>query len=74
MKETKIDVVILTKNSLEPCLKDCLDSVYANIPVNRLLVVDGGSTDGTLNLVQEYSRVEIIEDLKVIEQQRDKKA
>ncbi len=64
MKETKIDVVILTKNSLEPCLKDCLDSIYASIPVNRLLVVDGGSTDGTLNLVQEYPRVEIIEDSK----------
>jgi len=57
-----VDVVLLTKNSLEPCLKDCLDSIYANIPVNRLLVVDGGSTDGTLELVQKYPRVEIIDD------------
>ncbi len=33
---------------MKPCLKECLDAVYANVPVGRLLVVDGGSTDGTL--------------------------
>jgi len=62
VKETTIDVVLLTKNSVEPCLKDCLDSIYANVPVNRLLVIDGGSTDGTLDLVQKYPQVEIIDD------------
>lgn len=62
-KEEKIDVVILTKNSIEPCLKECLDSIYHNLPVNRLLVVDGGSTDDTLKLVQKYPRVEVIDDL-----------
>jgi glycosyltransferase involved in cell wall biosynthesis len=53
---------MLTKNSAKPCLKDCIDSVFANIPVNRLIVVDGGSRDGTLDLVQKYSEVEIIDD------------
>ena len=44
----KIDVVLLTKNSIKPCLKECVESIFANLPVNRLIVVDGGSTDGTL--------------------------
>lgn len=48
---------------MAPCLKKCLDSIYANIPVNRLIVVDGGSNDGTVDLVQRYPRVEIIADL-----------
>lgn len=59
----KIDVVFLTKNSMKPCLKECLDSVYANVPVGRLLVVDGGSTDGTLELVQKYPDAVIINDV-----------
>ncbi len=56
-------MVLLTKNSLQPCLKQCIDSAYAQLPVGRLLVVDGGSTDGTLELVQKYPRTEIIEDV-----------
>ncbi len=58
----KIDVVLLTKNSLKPCLKECLDSVYGNVPVNRLIVVDGASTDGTLELLQNYPRVVVVDD------------
>jgi glycosyltransferase involved in cell wall biosynthesis len=58
----KIDVVLLTKNSVKPCLKECLESIYAYIPVNRLIVVDGGSTDGTLEVVQEYPNVKVIKD------------
>jgi glycosyltransferase involved in cell wall biosynthesis len=58
----EVDVVLLTKNSIKPCLKECLDAVYANIPVGRLLVIDGGSTDETLNLVQKYPHVEVIDD------------
>ena len=59
----KIDVVLLIKNSLEPCLNECVDSIFANIPVNRLIVVDGGSTDGTLELLQRYPNVEVVKDL-----------
>jgi len=58
----KVDVVLLTKNSLKPCLSECVESIYRNVPVNRLLVVDGGSTDGTLELLKEYPGVKIIED------------
>lgn len=58
----KIDVVLLTKNSVKPCLRKCLESVYANVPVNRLIVVDGGSIDETLNIVQRYPNVVVIDD------------
>ena len=62
--QPKIDVVLLTKNSLQPCLKECVESIYKNIPVNRLIVVDGGSNDGTLELLQKYPNVKIIDDSK----------
>jgi len=59
-----VDVVMLTKNSLKPCLKECLESIYKNIPVNNLIVVDGGSTDGTLELLRSFPNVKIFFDLK----------
>jgi glycosyltransferase involved in cell wall biosynthesis len=62
--DQKIDVVLLTKNSLRPCLRECVDSIFKNIPVHTLIVVDGGSTDGTLELVKEYPNIKIIDDAK----------
>jgi glycosyltransferase involved in cell wall biosynthesis len=50
-----IDVVMLTKNS-EHLLDRCLASIYQNVPVNRLIVVDGLSTDRTLKIVDEVNR------------------
>lgn len=50
-----VDVVLLTKNS-DRKLRDCLDSVYLNIPVENLIVVDGYSTDKTLQIVNDYSQ------------------
>jgi len=50
----KVDVVVLTKNS-EPTLEKCLDSIYENVPVNRLIAIDGFSTDGTLSILRKYS-------------------
>jgi len=48
-----VDVVILTKNS-QRLLKDCIESVYENVPVNRLIVVDGHSTDDTERIVENF--------------------
>lgn len=50
-----IDVVVLTKNS-EHLLGRCLASVYENVPVKNLIVVDGFSTDRTLKIVDEVDR------------------
>ncbi len=50
-----VDVVIITKNS-ENMLKECLKSVYKNVPVNRLIVVDGYSTDKTTEIVREFQK------------------
>jgi glycosyltransferase involved in cell wall biosynthesis len=60
-----VDVVLLTLNS-DRKLRDCLESVYRNVPVNQLIAVDGGSTDQTLNILQEFNlkhgNVKIIND------------
>ncbi len=60
-----VDVVLLTLNS-ERKLQDCLDSVYRNVPVNRLIAVDGGSTDRTLQILAKfnakYSNVKVVTD------------
>jgi glycosyltransferase involved in cell wall biosynthesis len=48
-----IDVVMLTKNS-EHLLERCLTSIYQNVPVNNLIVVDGFSTDGTLKIADKF--------------------
>ncbi len=49
-----IDVVMLTKNS-EHLLGRCIASVYANVPVNNLIIVDGFSTDRTLKIADEFN-------------------
>lgn len=51
----KIDVVILTKNS-EYILERCLTSIYRNVPVNNLIVVDGFSKDNTINILERFHR------------------
>jgi glycosyltransferase involved in cell wall biosynthesis len=51
----KVDVVVLTKDS-ERTLEKCLDSIYSNVPINRLIVVDGYSQDGTLEIIAKFNK------------------
>jgi len=55
----KFDVVMPTFNS-ERLLRKVLDTVYKEIPVCHLIVVDGYSTDKTLEIVKKYQNVKII--------------
>jgi len=50
-----IDVVMLTKNS-ERLLEECLKSIWENVPVRRLIVVDGFSTDNTLKIIDKFNK------------------
>jgi glycosyltransferase involved in cell wall biosynthesis len=49
-----IDIVVLTKDSEESILQ-CLKSVCANVPVNKLIIIDGCSKDKTLRAVADFS-------------------
>ncbi|MEM2971178.1 MAG: glycosyltransferase family A protein [Candidatus Bathyarchaeia archaeon] len=53
MTKDAVDVVVLTKNS-ERVLEECLNSIYKNVPVNRLIIVDGYSTDSTLEIAERF--------------------
>ena len=58
-----IDVVMLTKNSNKPWFRRVLTAIKRGIPVHHFIVVDGYSTDGTVDVVREYfgDRVKVIE-------------
>ena len=49
-----IDVVMITKNS-DFMLKRCIESIYANLPVENLIIVDGFSTDKTLSIINKLN-------------------
>lgn len=49
-----VDVVLLTMNS-ERALAKCLESLYSNVPVHQLIVVDGHSTDNTHKILRQFN-------------------
>jgi len=53
-----VDVIMLTLDA-ETFLANCLVSVYREVPVNRLLVCDGGSKDGTVEVLKKFPRVQV---------------
>ena len=48
-----IDVALLTMNS-ERMLKECISSIYENIPISNLIIIDGFSTDSTPDIIKEF--------------------
>jgi glycosyltransferase involved in cell wall biosynthesis len=53
-----IDVIIRTTNS-EEFLRECLQSVLDDVPVRRIIVVDNGSTDKTIEIASSFEKVDI---------------
>jgi glycosyltransferase involved in cell wall biosynthesis len=50
---TVVTVVLNRKDDLETTIKSVLDQTYDNI---EYVVIDGGSSDGTLEVIRKYSR------------------
>ena len=50
---TVITVVLNRRDDLEPTIRSVLDQTYDNI---EYIVIDGGSSDGTLEVIRKYSR------------------
>jgi glycosyltransferase involved in cell wall biosynthesis len=55
LTDDSVDVVLLTKNSYR-VLTQCVESIYENVPVAQLIVVDGGSIDQTIPLLNEFNK------------------
>ena len=46
---------MLTKNS-QHLLSKCLTSIYQNVPIKNLIIIDGFSTDRTLEILEKFNR------------------
>ncbi|MCW3994746.1 MAG: glycosyltransferase family 2 protein [Candidatus Bathyarchaeota archaeon] len=53
--DNHVDVVLLTKNSQRK-LRECVKSIYREVPVNQLIVVDGFSKDKTLEILNQFNQ------------------
>jgi glycosyltransferase involved in cell wall biosynthesis len=53
-----IDVLLLTLDA-EKFLQRSLESLYAEVPVARLLVCDGGSKDATIAILNKFPRLQL---------------
>jgi glycosyltransferase involved in cell wall biosynthesis len=58
VEENLIDVIIRTRNS-EEFLRECLQSVLDDVPVRRIIIVDNGSTDKTIEIASSFEKVDI---------------
>lgn len=56
MAHGNLSVVIITKNRLDKLCR-CLDSVMAFLPDSEIIVVDNGSTDGTVQYLESIGKI-----------------
>ena len=47
----RVDVTVATKNSAQT-IATCIKAIRKNIPVNNLIIIDGGSTDETTSIAK----------------------
>jgi glycosyltransferase involved in cell wall biosynthesis len=57
-RDQLVDVIVRTRNS-EEFLRECLQSVLDDVPVRRIIVVDNGSTDKTIEIASSFEKVDI---------------
>jgi len=57
--EKSIDCIMLTKDA-EKHLEETVDAWYREVPIRRLLVIDGGSQDYTQTILDRYPRMEVL--------------
>lgn len=55
----KLSVIVCVRNE-ENRLRDCLDSIFLNNP-DEVILVDGNSTDKTLDIARQFPQIKIIE-------------
>ncbi len=53
-----VDIIMMTLDA-EFFLEKSLYTIYKEIPVNRLIVCDGGSKDSTIKLLENFPRTEV---------------
>ena len=56
-----ISIVIPVKNEAKN-IRSCIESrINQSVPVEKIVVIDSGSTDGTIEILNNYKQVELIE-------------
>ena len=64
ISECPVTVILVVKNG-ETYIRSALESVFGQTSQpNEILVIDGGSTDATLDIAQSFSKVEVIHQVK----------
>lgn len=58
--EEGVDVIIPLINT-NPLFEKNLNSFYKEVPIERLIIGDGGCTDNTIEIAKKFPRVEIID-------------
>lgn len=68
MKETiELSIIIVSYNT-KTLIAKCLDSIYSSLQKSQIefevIIVDNGSTDGSLDMIRKYSRTLLIKNKK----------